>query len=432
MLPTPEQPAEGMEALRWPEAPHWFRPHYGRSLTGVMGTLFHLLGRPTGEFPTLMAHLPKGSPRKAKRVLLLCVDSLGFKELGHSRQLKALFPDCGTWITSVFPTITSCALSSLYQGLPPARHGTLGHVIWREFPGAVVDMLKGKVVRARATLQEAGCDLSLLRGAPGILDGPVGKNLPGYQLMDQAIVGSGLSEIIYGEAPRVAFADPLEGIIKAGRILENMETGWVSLYMARVDTLTHVLTGDAPQLGLVVQHLEAMLGMLAASLPAKVLEETALLVAADHGQNIIRQRVPLQGEDLAWLESHTRALGFSGRVLHVYVNEANERAVKDRLVALTGEAGRVFRFDEVVGLTGPAELFRHPADVTPPVNLAAVRRTLGDLVVVLDDGWNWERRGTLAPAEPYESRLVSQHGALTWHEVFVPFFCAPLGALRPE
>jgi len=429
MLPSPEQPAVGMEDLRWSEAPHWFQPDYGRSLTGVMGTLFELLGRPAAGFPSLTRHLPGGSPRKAKRVFLLCVDSLGFKELGHSKRLKALYPDYATWITSVFPSITSCALSSIYQGLAPVQHGTLGHVVYRDFPGAVVDMLKGKVVGARATLQDAGCALSQMRGAPGILESPAAKNLPGYQLMDQAIVGSGLSEIIYGDAPRVGFADPLEGIIKAGRMLENMETGWVSLYMARVDTLTHVLTGDAPQMGLVVQHLEAMLAWLAQSLPKKVLDETALLIAADHGQNIIRQRIPLQGDELVWLETHTRGLGFSGRVMHVYVDEAHERAVADRLVALVGEAGRVFRFEEVKALTGAAALFEGGASA---MNLPAARRTLGDLVVVLDDGWNWERRGVHGPKDLYESRLMSQHGALTWNEVFVPFFCAPLGALRPE
>ncbi|MBI2299430.1 MAG: alkaline phosphatase family protein, partial [Armatimonadetes bacterium] len=36
-----------------------------------------------------------------------------------------------TWLTSVFPSITSTAMTSIYQGLPPSRHGILGHQIWK-------------------------------------------------------------------------------------------------------------------------------------------------------------------------------------------------------------------------------------------------------------------------------------------------------------
>jgi hypothetical protein len=58
-----------------------------------------------------------------------------------------------------------------------------------------------------------------------------------------------------------------------------------------------------------------------------------------------------------------------------------------------------------------------------------VRQSLGDLVVLLDDGCNWQRRDPAKPTGPYESQLVSQHGSLTWNELFVPFLCAPLSAL---
>ena len=65
-------------------------------------------------------------------------DGLGFKELAQAPRLRGLYETYGTWITSVFPSITSCALSSMFQGLPPNRHGILGHYIWKDFPGAVV------------------------------------------------------------------------------------------------------------------------------------------------------------------------------------------------------------------------------------------------------------------------------------------------------
>ena len=421
-----------MEALRWAEGPRWYRPDYRRCLTGVFPTVFSLLGRPVEDRPGLTEFLPARSPQKARRVLLMCLDALGFKELALSSRLKELYPQYGTWITSVFPSITSCALTSMYQALPPALHGNLGHIIYKDIPGAVMDLLKGRVMGASASLKEAGLDTNLLKSAQGILD-THGHVLPGFQVMDHLIVNSGLSEIIYGDVPRVGFVDPLEGVSKVSAMLSDMEQGWISMYLARVDTLSHVITGGIPQMGVLLRHLEDMLGWLAGSLDRKVLDETVLMVAADHGQNNIVQRLPLHGDDAAWLEAHTRGLGHSGRVLHVYLDPGREQTVYDWLTGFIGKAGRVFRFDEIRGLTGPEELFAPDGGGNGPrPDLGAVRRSLGDLVVVLNEGWNWDRTGTVPAAGSYESRLLSQHGALTWDEVFIPFIVAPLSSLLPD
>jgi hypothetical protein len=433
MLPSAAAPDPQMERLRWPGRAGFYRPDYGRCLTGVFPTVAALLGRPWTDPPPLFDHLPPGSPRRAGRVLLLCLDALGFKELAQSRRLQALYPDHGTWITSVFPTITSCALSSLYQALPPARHGLPGHVIWKDFPGAVVDMLRMAVPGAAAPLKAAGFDVKGWQREPGILQREDGLP-PGYQLMNRHIVGSGLSSLIYGRTELVGFIAPLEGLTKAGRILEERPGGWVGVYMEDVDSLSHVLTGDSPQMGLTVRHIETCLAWMAASLPRAVVEDTALVVVADHGQSNIRERIPLYGEPEKWLKAHTRAVGHSGRVLHVYLKPGEERRVRAWLEELVGPRGQVFTFDEVKALTGP------PLDggISPlganglAEQEAWVRQSLGDLVVLLDDGFNWLKRDPAEDPTPYESQLVSQHGSLTWNELFTPFLCAPLTAMVGE
>jgi Type I phosphodiesterase / nucleotide pyrophosphatase len=426
MLPSPDRSDPQMEALRWSAREGFYRPDYQRSLVQVFPTLFGLLGHAPAGTQGLQAYLPPGSPRRPKRVLLLTLDAFGFKELAQSRRLAELYADYGTWITSVFPTITSCALSSLYQGLPPARHGVPGHVIWKDFPGAVVDMLRMVVPGARASLSDAGFDVNRWKREPGILDRSNGA-VPGYQLMNRHIVGSGLSTLIYGKTPLVGFIAPLEGFTKAGQMLEAMDTGWVGLYLDEVDALSHVLTGDSPQMGLAVRHIEDSLAWLAAGLPRRVAEETALCVVADHGQSSVREHIPLYGEPEQWLKAHTRAVGNSGRVLHVYLDPGQEPRVAAWLRETVGERGQVFSFDEIKALTGPPLDGSGGAD---PAHEAWVRQSLGDLVVLLDDGVNWQKRDPAKASGPYESRLVSQHGSLTWNELFVPFLWAPLSAMR--
>ena len=410
-------PAEA-DRLRWARAPEWFRPDYARAITGVFPTVFETLGHPTGPFRSLSGVLPAASPRRAKRVFLLCLDGLGFKELARSRRLQELHGTYGSWLTSVFPTITSCALTSIYEGLPPARHGILGHQIWKDFPGAVVDMLRMQVLGAEEPLLASGFDVRGWKREPGLLESEWSRDVACYHLMANHIVGSGLSALVYGNTPLVGFADPLEGLTKAGRMLRDLESGWVGLYLPVVDTLGHALGGDTPQVGLALRHLEESLAWMVEGLPSEVVAETAFAVTTDHGQNPIRETLPLHGAPWTWLERHTRAVGFSGRVMHVYLGGHDAAEVAGWLADFVGPAGRVFPFDEAKELTGEI------------VAEERVRESLGDLVVVLQDGFNWDRHGPDPAAGPYATRLTSQHGALTWDELFVPFLLAPLDALR--
>ncbi len=417
---APLHPAE-TEALTWPRWPEAYRPDYGRSLTGIMPTLYRLLGQEAPGHADLRPYLPAGSPRSARRGFLLCLDGFGFKELAQSERFRQLYPHCGTWITSVFPSITSCALSSIYQALPPARHGVLGHHVWKDFPGGVVDMLKMQAQGAQVPLAAAGFDVHAWKREPGFLETPVGMSLPAYHLMHYSIVNSGLSTYSYGKATLVGFAETLEGFTKGAKILSDLERGWVGLYLATVDTLTHALGGDSPQIGLAVRQIEQALAWMASTLKPEVAAETLFMVIADHGQSMIRHTIKLEREQRDWLQLHTRGIGFSGRVMHVYL--AGERQQQQEVAAwlqdLTGDAGRVFAFEEVADIIGQEGAGGDPW----------ARRTLGDLVVILREGHNWDKYGLMEIKKVYPTLLVSQHGGLSWNEMFVPMLCAPLTAM---
>ena len=421
MLPSASHPAPGMASLVWDAQPDSYRPDYGRCLTGVYPTLLRLLGATPDSAGTLTEWLPTDSPREARRVLLMVVDAFGFKELAQSNLFAALYARHGTWITSVFPTITSTCLSSMHLGLPPARHGVAGHVVWHDAPGAVLDMLRMQVQGATATLQDSGFAMRLLKPEPGVVDNGLPAGLKRHQLMHRQIVGSGLSSLIYGSTPLVGFMDPLEGLRKAGRMIEAMDWGWVGFYTEMIDTLVHVIGGDAPEVAVALGYLEAALRGWARALPGGVLEETALMVVADHGQSTITERLPFYGKSLAWLQSHTASLGHSGRVLHVTPRPGEEEAVAGWLREFVGNSGRVYSGEEVRPLGGP------PAG--DPAGEAAYRRSLGSQVAVLNPGINWQKSDPAQRGSPFDSQLVSQHGALGWDEMFIPFICAPATAL---
>ena len=435
-LPTPPpdhidllHPPE-TDRLAWEAHPDFYRPDYSRCLTGVMPTILGVLGRPVPGFPALNGFLPAASPRRAKRALLLCIDGLGFKELAQAERLRALYEQYGTWITSVFPSITSCALSSMFQGLPPDRHGILGHYVWKDFPGGIVDMLKMQAVNGRHPLAAAGFDVKRWKAEPGLLDTDAGAGLAAYHLMHYSIVNSGLSTYSYGRAVMVGYLETLEGFTKAAKLLTDMKEGWVSLYTSTIDTLSHSLGGNSAQIGLALRQIEQSLAWMVSVLPPAVVDETVVLLAADHGQTDIRTMLGFAGETRDWLQRHTRAVGFSGRVLHVYLapGQAPDE-VHAWLTDQVGDAGVVMTFEEAAALAGPAGSVPGNGHACP-VDPAWVRQSLGDVVVVLRADYSWDKAGVLPTTKPYPSPLVSQHGGLTWNEMFVPFFCAPLSQAK--
>jgi hypothetical protein len=418
MLPDHFPTPEDMSHLRWEAEPNCYRPDYARALSTVFPTIYSLLGHPPDDRPNMAELLPAAVPRRVKRVFVLCVDSMGFKEMAYSPWFSEHYKAFGTWVSSVFPSITSCALSSLYQGLPPARHGILGHLVWKDFPGGVVDMLKMQVVGARSSLVQSGFQVNQWKREPGLLETPLSAEVPGMNLMPFPIVRSGLSTYSYGNTRMVGFAQPVEGFTKASQILQDIDHGWVGLYLDMVDSLSHVITHDAPQFGITVRFIEDCVRWLASSLPADVAEETLFLMIADHGQDVIQEMLTLDGEHGEWLRSHTRGLGFSGRVMHVYLNgAANGRAVKDGLTSLMGDRGRIYDFADAAPLVGAA-----PDD-------AWARQTLGDQVAILHEGFCWENLEFGRPRGPYDTRLLSQHGGMTWDEMFVPMLTAPMSEL---
>jgi hypothetical protein len=419
---------EELDSLRWGRAPEFLRPDYARGLTAVAPLILSLLGRGDGGAASLRPFLPAKSPRKARKVFLLCLDGFGFKEMALSVRLKQIYGQYGTWITSVFPSITSTAMTSIYQGLPPARHGILGHQVWKDFPGGIVDMLRMQVVGAKSSLSASGFNVNAWKREPGMLDGAAAEGMTALQLMPQHIVGSGLSAYCYGNARLVGFLEPLEGFAKAAHLLGSVDQGWIGLYLPTVDSLAHAFGGDVPPVGLALRQIEENLAWMANALAPHVLDETVLMVVTDHGQSTVRRKIRLDEDNTKWLEKHSRAIGYSGRVMHVYLGRdyaREEESVAAYLSALMGDAGRVFRYDEVRELAGPEPDGNRTDE-------AWVRQSLGDLVAILRDGANWDKPKKDEEPFPYGTPLVSHHGALSPEEMIIPLIVAPLSSVRGE
>lgn len=379
---------------------------YGRPMQAVGGHLAPMApayddGCVTALVPALMQgdQAPGGWPPwlpdevlGARRTLLLVLDGLGWEQL-RSRPGAApnLTGFAGGAITTVAPSTTAAALTSIATGEPPGRHGLVGY---RIAVGAPERPAQAEVLNA-------------LRWSTG--DGDARRRHDPREFQPCEVFGSQWPPVVTREAfsdsgftaahlsdTRLMGYRDRTGLV--ARVVEAFAGGepFVYAYWDDIDRTAHEF-GLADRYEEELAACDAMVGELAERLPAG----TAIVVTADHGLVHV-------GENLVHLPPSVTTLvdGQSGEARFRWLHSRPGAAAD--LLAACHEAfdpvGWVRSVDEVVsdGWLGP--------EVT-----TAARARLGDVAVLARDPVAF-----VDPAESASIDLIGRHGSLTADEMLVP------------
>ncbi len=328
----------------------------------------------------------------ARRTLLLVLDGLGWEQL-RSRPGAApnLTGFAGGAITTVAPSTTAAALTSIATGEPPGRHGLVGY---RIAVGAPERPAQAEVLNA-------------LRWSTG--DGDARRRHDPREFQPCEVFGSQRPPVVTREAfsdsgftaahlsdTRLMGYRDRTGLV--ARVVEAFAGGepFVYAYWDDIDRTAHEF-GLADRYEEELAACDAMVGELAERLPAG----TAIVVTADHGLVHV-------GENLVHLPPSVTTLvdGQSGEARFRWLHSRPGAAAD--LLAACHEAfdpvGWVRSVDEVVsdGWLGP--------EVT-----TAARARLGDVAVLARDPVAF-----VDPAESASIDLIGRHGSLTADEMLVP------------
>ena len=321
----------------------------------------------------------------APRVVLLVLDGLGWNQL---QQRAALAPTLagldGGPITTVAPSTTSAALTSIATGLPPGEHGVVGYRI--AVDGAVLNALRWSTGDGDARRTIPPTDLQ----PHPVFDSQCPPVVTRAEFADSGFTEAHLSATrLAGYTDRAELVATTIGLARAGE-------PFVYAYWDAVDRIAHEY-GLGERYEQELAACDAMVGDLLAGFPAG----TALVVTADHGQVHV-------GGNLLDLPPPVTSLldGQSGEARFRWLHARPGAA--DDLRAATEEA-----FDGVGWVRSREEV--EAAGWLGPRLTDAARSRLGDVALLA--------RGDVAfrdPAEVLPIELIGRHGSLTADEMLVP------------
>ena len=361
-------------------------PRYGgASLDALVPALLEAAGRRPAWLPRPL--------RDAPQVVLLVLDGLGWQQLQDRARLAPVLTGLeGGPISSVAPTTTASALTSLTMGVPPAVHGIVGYKFAVTGPSGteVLNVLRWST-RSGDARPFVPPRLAQPRPAFG------GRPVPVVSRADFS--GSGFSQAHQHGAKEVSWVVPSSLPRLVAELLVQGEP-FVYAYYEGMDKIAHA-AGLGDLYGAELSFVDRLVGDVTSVLP----RGAVLAVTADHGQVEVGARArPVDSEVAA------RTVLISGearfRWLHSRPGEATEllESAREHYGGDAWVASRAEVLD--AGLLGG------------PIDDEFLDR-LGDVALVPlgNDGY-------LDPADGGDARLVCRHGGLSADEMLVPLLAA--------
>lgn len=374
------------------------KPDYDRSIVNLIAAISGGLGGgATGYAP--LTELPPERLRD-RPVALLLIDGMG-------DALLRQFPDShlararSGGLSSVFPSTTASAITSLGTGVAPQQHAITGWHMWLRELGSVAAILPFAPRHGGAGYDRAGWTPAHIIGAPPLYDRLA---VPATILSPSWIADSPYSRASGGRARRIGHEGMEDFFAKLVALLRDGRPQYLYAYWTELDHLAHEYGSGSPQ---VRTHFQALDQAYAAACTALRGSGALLITSADHGF------VDTTPANTLMLADHPRldamlALPLCGepRAAYCYLRPGREA---DFLHYVRNELGNAC--EAVAGAQLIAEGWFGRSEPHP-----RLAQRIGDYVLLMKE--NYVLRDRLANEKPF--RQIGVHGGAGRSEMEVP------------
>lgn len=399
-------------------------PDYGgRSLLNVPSSICRWLGVPTLSAEPLDPRYTQTLGSKYQNVILILIDALALETLitlvkSDSLPAWRKLAEKGILapLTSIAPSTTASALTSLWTGAGVVAHGVVGYEMWMKEYGMVVNTILHAPMSFQGdagSLRKAGFNPETF--LESIL---LGTHLSNYGIQVNAfqhhsITHSGLSRMLLKDVSVNPFRTQSDLWVNTRRVFENDPNSkkFIWIYWGEVDYLSHNYgPNDDRTISELINFSTSFEYLFLNQLKPEFKGDTLLLMMADHGQ--IKTR-PDRHYDLSNHPNLVRRLHMmptgENRLAYLFLRPGQGEAVRE-YIARTWP-GQFSFLDPIFavesGLFGPGEL--HPR----------LFDRLGDLILVSkSEAFLWWSSKS--------DHLMGRHGGLSADEMLIPFIAADL------
>jgi hypothetical protein len=320
----------------------------------------------------------------APRVVVLLLDGLGWNQFQqHRAHMPTLASFTGSHITTVAPSTTATALTSLVTGLAPGEHGLIGYRI--DMGDTVMNVLRwgdenGDLRRRYPPEQVQPCPPFLGLSVPVI--------------SKAELEGTGFTQAhLSGVKPmgwRAASSIP----VTIRQALDSGET-FVYAYYDGIDKIAHE-RGFGPYYEAELRAADALVAQIVSVLPT----DTVLLVTADHGQVHVGDNTIIPSPSLM---EHVDHQSGEGRFRWLHARRGREGALCDAAQ----------QYGDVAWIVTRAQVLDEQWFGARVPDYVA--RRMGDVALVPFAPVSFEE-----PLDGGAFDLVCRHGSLTADEMLVP------------
>lgn len=229
----------------------------------------------------------------SKKVVLFLIDGFGYKQWTkyvNNYEFLKRFTERGVVapVTTVFPSTTAAALTTVHSGLTPQEHGLPEWWVYFDELDKIIVTLPFTPIgeKGRDTLLDTGVDPKILFDGKTIHETLTASKIPSFTFIRDTYAKSAYSKIIYNGSEITSFinsSDLLTNLRK--KIAETPSPAYFYIYWDAIDSIAHTYGPHTEQY---LAELNGFLYLLQKECIDKiekdVAEEISILMTADHGQ----------------------------------------------------------------------------------------------------------------------------------------------------
>ena len=400
--------------------------YHGLNLANIPASICQWFQIPALQSTYLDLPEPPIPLNKIKNILLLVVDGLRFEKMQlwlekgsqksffHSYWKRMLDMGIFSPLTSVVPSTTANALTSLWTGNLPAEHGVLGYELFLKEYGITLNMILQSqvhpILKDDSKMPQLNLDNFL--PVPTLGDHFQKCGIQPFAFQHESICDSGLSRLLFPNVQKIPFTSPQDMWQKTNDLLDDQDSirKFVYLYWGDIDTFSHHYGPDSRKTRHTWHWFSHLLELFISDRTNQARNDTLLLVTSDHGQipTQIRPVFEIRNdhEFMSYLEIPPSG---ESRLPYLFTKPEMSQAFQEYVQQRWSDAFTLMPSVEILasGLFGKNEM--------NPV----IQNRLGSHIAFPKENayWWWANK---------ENHLLGRHGGFSPQEMITPFFMLPL------